>query len=136
MGLGIFESLEQFTGKLMTNKVFGPARTVRFIPLGDFNKATEEDAVVVEDHLQGSNEVRGDGVALEKPVGRSERTSLLIEFCRCLDIQEPQPRNNPDLVVVDDEIYTCVRVTGRDRGMISALFVKSNDQHIYKQSRR
>lgn len=136
MGLGLFESLEKLTGRLMTNKVFGPARTIRFVPLSDFSKATDESAVVVEDHLQGSNEVRGDGVALEKPVGRSERESIVVEFCRCVELQEPQPRNNPDLVVIDGEIYTCVRTTGRDRGMISALFTKSSDQNIYKQTRR
>lgn len=133
---GLFESLEKFTGKLMTNKVFGPARVIQFVQLGDFSKATDESAVVIEDHLQGSNEVRGDGVSLEKPVGRSERATILVEFCRCVEIQEPQPRNNPDLVVIDGTVYTCVRTTGRDRGMISALFVKSTDQHIYNQTRR
>lgn len=136
--MGIFDDLEDWTAKnIFANTDIGPAEIVEFIPKGDWSKIKKVSAVVVRDHFQGSNEVRGDGIAMEKPSGRTERNSIVVEFLECVDVAETQDRAKPDLIRLNNKaIYSAVRTLGEDDGMRGVLFVNVKDLFRRQQTPR
>lgn len=132
---GLFDSLGKWAAhNLFTNNTIGPSETIEFAPAGDWTLAEPVQAVVIRDHYQGSNEVRGDGIALEKPSGRTVRDSIVIEFNECVEIQTVQNRSKPDQVKVDDLIWSAVRTLGDDSAMRAVLFVRTTDIHVRRET--
>lgn len=137
MSEGLFDSVSNWAAEnAFANAAIGPAERIEFAPAGNWARATYPLAVVVRDHYQGSNEVRGDGVALEKPSGRTVRDSIVVEFLECVDIQRVQSRNAPDQVKVDDVIWVAVRTLGDDSAMRGVLFVRNTDVLVRNQTMR
>lgn len=123
--MGLFESLEKWTAEnVFLNTNAGPAQDIIFAPRGKWDEAFITRAVVIGDQLQGSNEVQGDGVVLNKPDGSTERETIRVELCIKLKIEAQDPIN-PDQIKVDGVIYAAKRVLGRDRGTQTVLFVRS-----------
>ena len=124
---GLFDSLDNWTAQnVILNDEVGPAEQVPFAPASNWNKRQLLPGVVIRDHFQGSNEVRGDGVALNRGGERAVRESILIEFrnCRgkCQRCQDPQ---TPEQVEIDGFIWSAVRCTGSDRQLQTWLFVRA-----------
>ena len=120
------ELLEWHAEHTITNdEMFGD--TVVLAPAGDWDNKVTESCVVIADHAQGSNEVQGDGVRLERPGGRTVRDSVSVEFKTSADIQRVQSRAKPDQIKWDGVIWSAVRTTGWDSAMKTALFVRAKD---------
>ena len=126
--MGLFdEAVNWGASNVFGSSEIGPAETFWFAPASDWTAKRWVTGVVVRDHLQGSNEVKGDGVNLEKPGGRSVRESIVIEFQADETIQRVVDPQKPDQVKVDDVIWSAVRRLGNDSGMQAYLFVRATD---------
>lgn len=135
--MGVFQdAIEWGSHNVFANTDGGPAEKIWLAPAGDWTKKQTVSAVVIRDHLQGSNEVRGDGVSLEKPGGRTVRESLLVEFLECAPLQTLQDRQTPDQIKVDGVVWSAVRRTGFDTAMKAYIFVRTADIHLLRQSSR
>lgn len=114
--------------------IFGDA--VVLAPSGNWDNKSVVPCVVIPDHLQGSNEVRGDGVRLERADGRTVRDSILIEFKTSANIQRIQSRQHPDQIKWDGSIWSAVRTVGYDQALKSVLFVKVTDVLRHGENKR
>ena len=114
--------------------IFGD--TVVLAPSGDWDSKETVSCNVIPDHLQGSNEVRGDGVRLERTSGRTVRDSIIIEFRSSANIQRVQSRQHPDQINWDGSIWGAVRTVGYDQAMKTVLFTKTKDVLRQSESRR
>jgi|688.fasta_scaffold02433_29 hypothetical protein len=132
--MGLFENAVNWgASNVFGSSDIGPAETIWLAPASDWTVKRMVSAVVIRDHLQGSNEVRGDGVNLEKPAGRSVRESIVIEFQAGEQLQRIVDSQKPDQVKVDDVIWSAVRRLGNDSGMQAYLFVRSTDVAVFRR---
>jgi hypothetical protein len=132
--MGLFEDAVNWgAANVFGSSHTGPAETIWLAPASDWTAKRMVSAVVVRDHLQGSNEVRGDGVNLEKPAGRSVRESIVVEFHAGEQLQRIVDSQKPDQVKVDDVIWSAVRRLGNDSGMQAYLFVRSTDVAVFRR---
>lgn len=107
------------------DEMFGDV--VILAPAGDWDNKVNENCVVIADHAQGSNEVQGDGVRMERPGGRTVRDSISVEFKVSAEIQRVQSRQHPDEIKWDGVIWSAQRTTGWDDAMRTVLFVRTKD---------
>jgi hypothetical protein len=126
--MGLFnDAVNWGSANVFGSSEIGPAEQFWLAPGSDWTARRWVTGVVVRDHLQGSNEVKGDGVNLEKPGGRSVRESIVIEFHSEEEIQRVVDPQKPDQVKVDDVVWSAVRRLGNDSGMKAYLFVRAVD---------
>lgn len=122
------------SSNVFANFSSGPAEIFWFAPGSDWGAKRRVTGVVVRDHLQGSNEVKGDGVNLEKASGRTVRESIVIEFKANESIQRVVDPQKPDQVKIDDVIWSAIRRLGNDSGLQAMLFVRTTDVAITRRS--
>jgi hypothetical protein len=134
--MGIFSDLNQWAAKeVFLDSAVGPAEEVEIVPSGDWSRVVTAIAVVTRDSLPGTNEVRGDGVALERPAGRTIRETLVADLSNCLEI--PVGRNNSTLMRLSDgTIWVAVRIQGKDDSLQSVIFARSQDIQLRNESKR
>jgi len=110
------------------------AETVTFYPGGKLGGSSQTVSVVWDaDALPGTNEQEGDGVTLERQMGRRIRESIKIE-CD-IDLGVNDQNDPPDRFVRGDEIALVKRVMGRDDGgMMTVLCIRMRE--TYNRSRR
>jgi hypothetical protein len=132
--MGLFEDAVNWGAvNVFGSSDVGPAEIIELALSSDWTAKKHVSAVVIRDHLQGSNEVRGDGVNLEKPTGRAVRESIVVEFQADEQLQRVVDSQKPDQVKVDGVIWSAVRRLGNDSGMQAVLFVRNTDVAVFRR---
>jgi len=80
-----------------------------FYPLYNAENVETVNAVVVRRGLEGTREVRGDGVTFNRVEGKSVRRTAKIYVPVDLDVQVVQPNVNPDAFKDDDGVIWIVK---------------------------
>lgn len=108
---------------------------ITFYPEYDKLRAVPVNAIVDEAHPEGTRETFGDGVVTDRDQGLATRRSITVECPVSVPVRPHQPRRNPDVFVIDDEVFTVIRIMGKDQWMQSVLCV-SLDQTEERIHRR
>lgn len=114
---------------------------VEFYPEGDPGRRVQTHAVVFEDNLEGTREVRGDGVVSNDRDGRRTRESAIFEVPQSLDVRVRQKAQRPDQFRdASGELWKVVRIEGRDSweqtaGIQSVLCVRVKDGTLRNEGR-
>lgn len=103
---------------------------VWFYPQWSENDKEQVNAVVVNDHLEGTREVHGDGVVFERPEDVALRESIVIECPASVNVRTEQTKENPDGFKVGDVMYVVKRITGRDDEMQSVLCIRRQPRDV------
>lgn len=134
-----FDSFNAYvTKRLFLSGDNGCAREYEFAPRGDWTRVTTVMVVAIRDHLQGSNELAGDGVRLDQNDGdRTVRDSIVIEVSsRRKLLQNPQDRNAPDEIRIRGIIYTAIRRIAEDDEMEAWVFARQAPVNVKHGTRR
>jgi len=119
------ESIAAEVSTVFLDKETSFAEDLIIYPLGDLNDPRPVVGVWDEDAVPGSNETLGDGRVMNKPTGRVDRKSIIIELAADAPIQTRQPTTKFDKIrqVSTGLTANAKRIVGRDDGMISLLAV-------------
>lgn len=131
--MGLLDRINSLTSLFTASSRFG--EQVSFYPGGERSAKQTISCIWIEDDLFGTNEVPGDGVALEKEVGRRYRKSYKLEVAASLGVNERGDR--PD--VFENSAGTVVqlkRILSKDNAMMTLLCVAVAEDRQGRHQRR
>ncbi len=97
---------------------------VWFYPKGLFAKRVKINVVIEDYALRGTNESPGDGVVLNKDIGRQVRESLIVTMVNSVGVQREQSKEQADELEAREETWRAKRILGVDEHFTRVLFTR------------
>lgn len=110
-------------------------KLVWFYPAWSEENKVQVNVIVDEDDVEGTREVRGDGVAINTREGRSVRRTIKIECPATLPVRQVQPKSLPDVFKVDGELFPVKRIVGQDDYTQTVLCIHRDNSEIRTENR-
>lgn len=115
------------------------AQQVWHWPGGDESKSVKVPAVVIEDELEGTNQVEGDGREFHTEQGVRNRKTITLHLDRSVPVAETDGKGSHSAFVVqyadgEEALYHAKRIIGRDAAMQRVSCVKV-EKHLTRKQR-